>query len=79
MIRFTRSAALLLVLFLTGCTYFNSAGIQSRDNAYLQAHSISPMRIPPGVSSNSFSNEYPVSDRSYSTKTLQVSAVPPGL
>lgn len=75
-----RSAILLLVLPLAGCSYFSSASkIQSRDNAYIEARSIPPLRMPPGVSSSKIHNEYPVSDRSYSTSQLRVGLEPPGL
>ena len=77
--KITCSVVLLLTLPLAGCSYFNSAGIQSRDQAYLEARSIPPLRTPPGVSTNSFENEYPVSDRTYSNKSLKISPVPPGL
>ena len=74
------SAFILSALSLTGCSYFGSgSNIQNRDQAYLTAHSIPPLRIPPGVSSSSIHNEYPVSDRTYPMSALKVKVEPPGL
>lgn len=75
----TRCALIMLALPLAGCSYFGGNNIQSRDQAYLSARSIPPLKIPPGVSSSSFGSEYPVSDRNYSASSLKVSTVPPGL
>ncbi len=74
----TRTLLLLLALPLAGCSGYGST-VTSNDNAYLTAHSIPPLRTPPGVSSSAFHNEYPVSDRQYPSKALKVSLTPPGL
>ncbi len=74
----TKSLLLLLALPLAGCSYFGS-NAQSRDRAYLEARSIAPLRIPPGISSSQFHNEYPVSDRNYPQTTMKNDLTPPGL
>ena len=71
---------LLAVLCLSGCSYFSSASkMQAQDKNYLSARSIPPLKIPPGISSNSFENEYPVSDKSYPLSELRLEPTPPGL
>jgi len=76
----TRTALLILALPIAGCSYFNSdTHLHSQDSNYLSARSIPPLKIPPGVSSSKFHNEYPVSDRAYSTANIKVNTVPPGL
>jgi uncharacterized lipoprotein len=75
----TRSLLLLLALPLASCSYFTGTNAQARDQAYTQAHSIPPLRIPPGVASSQFHNEYPVSDRNYPTNVIKTDIVPPGL
>ena len=74
----TKSLVLLLALPLAGCSYFSS-NAQSRDRAYLEARSIQPLRIPPGISSSKFHNEYPVSNRNYPPSTIKSDLTPPGL
>lgn len=75
----TRSLLLLLALPLAGCSYFTGTNAQARDQAYTQARSIAPLRIPPGIASSQFHNEYPVSDRTYSANITKTDIVPPGL
>jgi uncharacterized lipoprotein len=76
----TRNVLLLLALPLAGCSYFSpSNSTPSRDASYLHARSVPPLRTPPGISSSSFHNEYPVSDRQYPESALKVSMTPPGL
>jgi uncharacterized lipoprotein len=76
----TRSSLILLLLMLNSCSYFSNAStMQAQDKNYLTAHSIPPLKIPPGVSSNSFSSDYPVSDRTYPVSQLKVPLTPPGL
>ncbi len=73
-------AACLVTISLTGCSYITkTTGLQSQDNQYLKAKSIAPLRIPPGISSDSFENKYPVSDRQYPEAAKSVSLIPPGL
>jgi uncharacterized lipoprotein len=75
-----RSSLLLLALPLAACSYFDSSSnVHLRDQAYLEARTAQPLRIPPGVSSSKIHNEYPVSNRTYPPKDLKVSLVPPGL
>jgi uncharacterized lipoprotein len=76
----TRTAVLMLALPIAGCAYFNpDSHSHAQDSNYLTARSIPPLRIPPGVSSNAFHNEYPVSDGSFSLTNAKISNVPPGL
>jgi uncharacterized lipoprotein len=71
---------LILPLVLTSCSYFSKQTILSnRDKQYLSAKSIPPLRMPPGVSSSAFHNDYPVSNRYYPEAEKKVSIVPPGL
>lgn len=64
---------------LSACGWLNSSsGVQTRDQAYLQAKSIPPLRIPPGLASSQFENRYPVSDRNDPDSAKTVSLVPPG-
>jgi len=53
--------------------------VKNRDKEYLSAQSISPLKIPPGISSDAFQDKYPISDKNYSEKTKPISLVPPGL
>lgn len=76
--------ALLLVvalpMVLISCSYISKSSItQNRDKGYLAARSIPPLRIPPGLSSKDFHNQYPVSDRQYPRAVEDVSIMPPGL
>ncbi len=74
------AAMLMLALPLAGCSYFNSdTHLHGQDSNYMAARSIPPLKIPPGVSSSAFHNEYPVSDRAYPPSSLKVNTVPPGL
>lgn len=74
-----RNIILILTIFLVGCSHFKKSAIfASRDTSYLQAKSIPPLKIPPGVSSSAFQNRYPTPDREYPTSEY-VSPVPPGL
>ena len=73
----------LIPLITMACTVIGCAStpsvIQNRDKSYLEAKSIPPLRIPPGISSDSFHAAYPVSDRAYPNSAKKVSFVPPGL
>ncbi len=67
-------------LLLMGCAQIKkSSTFYGRTNQYLTAQSIPPLKIPPGLSSNSFENYYPVSDRNYPEAEKIISVVPPGL
>lgn len=78
-----KSRYLLMCLFcfvLMGCSYFSpSSFVESRDNHYLNAKSIPPLRMPDGLSSASFHNNYPVPQNHYPTINKSVSLIPPGL
>lgn len=65
------------VICLTACT--RSEPFTGRDKQYLAARSVQPLRIPPGISSSQFHEEYPVSDHYYPEKVKEVSLIPPGL
>lgn len=68
-----------LAFSLSACGWFGaSSGVQTRDQAYLQAKSIPALRIPPGLASSQFENRYPVSDRNDPESAKTVSLVPPG-
>jgi uncharacterized lipoprotein len=64
--------------FLTGCSG-SRYSYQNRDKSYMNAKSIQPTRVPPGLASNGFESYYPVSLKSYPPSVQQVSIVPPGL
>lgn len=71
---------LIGLFLLTGCAYLpGSSYIQNRDKQYLSAKSIPPLKVPPGLSTQSIHNQYPVSDHRYSEKSKEVSQLPPGL
>ena len=71
---------LLCSLILISCgTLPSSSFVKNRDKEYLSAQSISPLKIPPGISSDAFQDKYPISDKNYSEKTKPISLVPPGL
>lgn len=70
----------LLPVLLTSCSHIPANNvIIHRDQQYLTARSIPPMRVPPGLSSDKFQNAYPVSDKTYPENQENVSIVPPGL
>jgi uncharacterized lipoprotein len=66
-----------LAFFLTACG--GGSIMQNHDKRYLDAKSIPPTRIPPGVSAVSFRTEYPAPERVSSEQAKEVSLVPPGL
>lgn len=75
-----RSIILMLVIVTTGCSYIHRPKfVQGRDVAYLQAHSVPPMRVPPGIASSAFHNAYPVSDKYTDSAQKLVDITPPGL
>ncbi len=70
-----------LLLLVSGCAhiYGNKGIIQDRSTEYLKARSIPPLQIPPGLSSSTIHEAYPVSNRYYPTGTQEISLMPPGL
>ncbi|TAK74175.1 MAG: hypothetical protein EPO11_07245 [Gammaproteobacteria bacterium] len=75
-----RLVLLWLAISLAGCSYFSKpAFLQTQDKRYLTASSSSPLKIPPGLSSDAFDTYYPVPNRYYPDNTKQISVVPPGL
>lgn len=77
----TRLIILTGLTTLAGCSYFSSAQstYQNQDKSYLAARSIPPIKVPPGLNSSAFHNDYPVSDRQYPPAAADVSLAPPGL
>lgn len=71
----------ILSLVLASCSsiYGNSGIIQNRSTDYLKAKSIPPLNIPPGMSSSTIHEEFPVSDRDYPGSDKEISLIPPGL
>lgn len=75
-----RMLLLTMLLILTSCSYVHtSVKYQDRDKHYLDAQTIPPLKIPPGVTSNAITSYYPVSDHDYPATTKNISLVPPGL
>lgn len=74
-------AILLLSMILLGCSHLSNQSLpfKDRDKAYLSAKSIPPLKIPPGISSDAFHAQYPVSDANYPGSAKQVDLTPPGL
>lgn len=72
---------IVLSLALSSCSYiYGDKGIiQNRSTDYLKARSIPPLQIPPGLSSSSIHEAYPVSNREYPNSTQQVRLIPPEL
>lgn len=70
-----------LVLILSSCAhiYGNKGIIQDRSTDYLKARSVPPLQIPPGLSSSTIHEAYPVSNKYYPTATQEISLMPPGL
>ena len=67
-------------VLLSGCSFIsNSNMIKNRNRHYLEAESIEPLRIPPGMNSDQFANHYPVSARNDAPASKEVSLIPPGL
>lgn len=80
--RFIKTISTLsLMTALSACShiYGDNGIINSRDTTYLKAKSVPPLVIPPGLSSTSIHEEYPVSDRQYPESAKTVSLVPPEL
>jgi uncharacterized lipoprotein len=76
-----KTVTLLLVsVMLASCSYIApSSYVQNRDKAFLKAKSVPPLRIPPGIASSAFQNNYPVSSRQYPYSETSIGTVPPGL
>lgn len=72
---------LILVISLAGCSYiYGDRGvIRNRSTAYTKAKSIPPLNIPPGLSSSTIEDHYPVSDANYPSSTIPVDLTPPEL
>lgn len=70
--------ALIFTSLVVGCTS-NTTLIPNHDTDYLHAKSVPPLKIPPGLSSSTFQDHYPVPERNYPVSAQKVSLVPPGL
>ena len=71
---------LFSALFLCGCHFIKKpAFLDTRNKEYLAAKTIPPLRIPPGVSSSAFYDQYPIPYRQYPPEVLCVNTRPPGL
>jgi len=68
-------------IMITSCSYISSHNtlIKDNDSNYLKATSIPPLKIPPGLSSSTFQDHFPVSDRNYPASGEKASIAPPGL
>ena len=71
---------IILTCVITSCSYIygDNKVIANRDTDYLKARSIPPLKIPPGLSSDTIEARYPVSERVYSN-VQQPSLIPPEL
>lgn len=67
-----------LVFSLSACAS-RSEPFTGRDKQYLSARSVQPLKIPPGISTSAFHEEYPVSEHYYPQNVKEVSLIPPGL
>lgn len=79
--RFIKTVLISSMFIVSGCSYLygENGVIHNRDTTYLKARSIPPLTIPPGISSSTIHQEYPVPERSYPASAQKVSLVPPGL
>lgn len=70
----------VFMILLSGCaTIKKSPYVVDRDTTYLSAQSIPPLKMPPGVTYQSFKSYYPVSERQYASNKKTVTITPPGL
>ncbi len=76
----TKAFLIVLSLLLSSCSslYGDKGIIQNRSTDYLKAHSVPPLQIPPGLSSSTIHETYPVSNKDPSGQK-NISLVPPGL
>ena len=76
-----RLLSLTSLLLLTSCShlYGDKGVIKNRENDYLQAKSVPPLQIPPGLSSSSIHAYYPIPERQYPVSAQRVDLTPPEL
>ncbi len=76
-----RLLIILLSLVIAGCStiYGDKGAIRNRDREYLQAKSIPPLKIPPGLSSSKIEALYPVVADDNIGGNPNISLVPPNL
>lgn len=81
MLRQRKYFLILAACVLTSCsTIYGPHGfIQNRSKDYLEATNIPPLRIPPGLSSSTIQQHYPVSERQYPEECKEVKLLPPNL
>lgn len=69
-----------LVVSLTSCTYVQKQDIlHNQDHHALNTDSVPPLKIPPGINSSGFHNEYPIANRNYTATKREIDLTPPGL
>lgn len=75
----------LLSLTLPGCSFFSGPNgiFKNRDTDYLQAKSVAPLRIPPGIATAKIQAHYPAPQMTYvgnaRPDSNKVSLIPPEL
>lgn len=68
-----------LTMLLCSCSYFSEPSFGDQSKKYLDARSIPPLKIPPGLSSDAFQSKYPASNYYNYKAAAAVTTVPPGL
>jgi uncharacterized lipoprotein len=71
----------LFTVLLTSCSYIygDQGVIHNRSTEYTKATSIPPLKIPPGLSSSTMEDHYPVSDVDYPSSKTPINLTPPEL
>jgi uncharacterized lipoprotein len=79
--RFKKLMIISSLLMLSACSHvYGPDGIMgNRDSAYLKAKSTPPLAIPPGLSSSTVQEEYPVPEKNYPQGSKRVNLTPPEL
>lgn len=68
---------MILSLLLASCS--ETTFVKDNNSNYLNAKSLPPLKIPPGLSSSTFQAHYPVSQENYPAHIEKPNLVPPGL
>lgn len=81
MLRYVKLGMISSSILLTSCSYIygDNGIIQNRDTDYLKATTTPPLRIPPGISSNTIEAHYPVSEKFYPNSRERINLTPPEL
>lgn len=79
--KITKITTISVLFTLTSCTYIygDKGVIKNRDTDYMKAQSVPPLIIPPGLSSSTIQEHYPVSYRDYPGSRDKVNLTPPEL